>query len=75
MKEYKYIAVPNTVVAKKNKVDEAVNAYFDIINQESVEGWEFVTVAPINLISKKSAFKSSSDSNNVFIFAREKEEN
>ena len=74
MKEYKYIAVPNTVVAKKNGVDNAVNAYFDIINQESVDGWEFVTVAPINLLMKKGAFKSTTEANNVFIFARVKED-
>lgn len=73
MKEYKYIAVPNTVVAKKNNVEEGVNNYFDIINQEAVDGWEFVTVAPINLVSKKSAFKSVSEPNNVFIFARVKD--
>lgn len=71
MKEYKYIAIPNSVVAKKKDVDSAVNNYFDIINQESVDGWEFVTVAPINLLIKKGAFRTENESNNVFIFARE----
>ena len=71
MKEYKYIAIPNVVVSKKDCKDEAVNNYFDVINQESVDGWEFVTVAPINLLSKKGAFKSTVEEQNVFIFARE----
>ncbi len=74
MKEYKYIAIPNSVVAKANDTQEAINNYFDVINQESVDGWQFVTVAPINLMVKKGAFKTENENNNVFIFSREIED-
>ncbi len=70
MKEYKYIAIPNSVVAKGKDVQGAINNYFDVINQESVDGWEFVTVAPINLMIKKGAFKTENENQNVFIFSR-----
>ena len=50
-----------------------MNTWDDIINQESVDGWEFVTVAPINLLVKKGAFRTENESNNVFIFAKEVE--
>lgn len=73
MKEYKYVSIPDVVVAKKGNITQAVDNYFDIINQESVEGWEFCQVAQISLLTKKGAFKNSTENRNVFIFAREKE--
>ena len=73
MKEYKYISVPEVVVTKKDKVNESVNAYFDIITQESIEGWQFVQVAQISLVTKSGAFKSTTEKRNVFIFAKDAE--
>lgn len=72
MKEYKYISFPSVVNAKKGNEDQAVNNYFDIVNQESVDGWEFMQVAQISLFVKKGAFKGAAEDRNVFIFVREK---
>ena len=73
MKEYKYISVPEVVVTKKDKVNESVNAYFDIITQESIEGWQFVQIAQISLVTKSGAFKNTTEKRNVFIFAKDAE--
>lgn len=70
MKEYKYVSVQNVIVVNKlQSDDECIKNYFDVINEESVDGWEFVGIAPINIIQKKSS--KNQKSLNTFIFARE----
>ena len=71
MKEFKYISVPEVLVTKADNVNESVNAYFDVIVQESVDGWEFVQVAQVTLLKKSGAFKATTEKRNVFIFAKE----
>ena len=71
MKEYKYISLPENLVTKSNKINESINVYFDIINQEAADGWDFVQVAQVNLVKKSGAFKSSTEKRNVFIFSKE----
>ncbi len=66
------MSVPALLVTKKNKINDSVNAYFDVISQESVEGWEFVSVAQIDVLVKGTC-KNSQEKRNVFIFAKEAE--
>jgi len=73
MKEYKSVSVPKLVVAKSETIDQAVDTYFDIIAQESYDGWEFMQSVPITLLKKKGAFKNTTEERNVFIFVREVE--
>lgn len=70
MKEYKYVSVQNVIVVNKlQSDDECIKNYFDVINEESVDGWEFVGIAPVNVIQKKSS--KNQKFLNTFIFARE----
>ena len=70
MKEYKYVSIQNVIVVNKlQSDDECIKNYFDVISEESVDGWEFVGIAPINVIQKKSS--NNQKSLNTFIFARE----
>ena len=67
MKEYKYVSLQNVVVVNKlQSDDERIKNYFDVISEESVDGWEFVGIAPINVIQKKSS--KNQKSLNTFIF-------
>lgn len=50
MKTYKVVPFAGTlVINKKDVVQEKIVAYFDVINQECVDGWEFLTLAPVNV--------------------------
>lgn len=70
MKTYKYISVPSEIVVAKNAtVESAVASVFDIVNAESMEGWELVGVAPCTLQGKGKGSKI-----NTLIFAKEVEE-
>ena len=72
MKTYKVVPYADTVViAKKDKAQDAVIKYFDVINQESVDGWEFVTVATIPVTRKQGGTKTVVESYKAFIFAKE----
>lgn len=72
MKEYKYVSLPSVIVVKKVGDKDVIENYFDVINQESVDGWEFVGVAPVTVLAKKGAGDKES-AFNTFIFAREKD--
>ena len=72
MKSYKIIPYADTIVIKRReKAQDAVIKYFDVINQESVDGWEFLSVATIPVTRKKGGLKKSIESYKAFIFVKE----
>ena len=72
MKTYKVVPYADTiVVAKKDKAQDAVVKYFDVINQESVDGWEFVTVSTVPVTRKQCGTKTVVENYKAFIFAKE----
>ena len=72
MKIYKTVPYAGTLVIEKNaKVQTAIIDYFDVIKQEAVDGWEFVSVAPITVIRKDCGLKGKDEAYNAFIFAKE----
>ena len=72
MKTYKIVPYADTIViARKDKAQDAVIKYFDVINQESVDGWEFVTVATVPVTRKGCGKKTSVESYKAFIFAKD----
>lgn len=74
MKTYKVVPFANTIVVnKKHSVQDQVVKYFDVINQECVEGWEFVALAPVNITVKEGGLKTKGVAYNAFIFAKEVE--
>lgn len=75
MKTYKVVPYQGTlVINKKDTVQDKIVAYFDVINQECVDGWEFLTMAPVNVAVKEGGLKSKSETYNAFIFVKETEE-
>ena len=72
MKTYKVVPYADTVViAKNDKAQEAVVKYFDVINQESVDGWEFVAVESVPVTRKVGGIKKKMESYKAFIFVKE----
>ena len=72
MKTYKVVPFASTIVVKKKySVQDQVVKYFDVINQECVEGWEFVALAPVNITVKEGGLKTKGEAYNAFIFAKE----
>lgn len=75
MKIYKVVPFANEIVVNKDdKPQEAVVNYFNVINQECVEGWEFVTVATVPVARKTGGIKTQTEYYNAFIFSKESEE-
>lgn len=72
MKEYKYVSLPSVIVVKNVTDNNVIENYFDVIKEESVDGWEFVGVAPVTVLAKKGA-GDKENAFNTFIFAREKD--
>lgn len=72
MKEYKYVSLPSVIVVKKITDNAIIENYFDVIKEESVDGWEFVGVAPVTILAKKGV-GDKENAFNTFIFAREKD--
>lgn len=72
MKTYKVVPYAGTlVVNKKDTVQDKIVGYFDVIAQEAVDGWEFVTLAPVNVTVKEGGLKAKNELYNAFIFAKE----
>ncbi|MBR1891738.1 MAG: DUF4177 domain-containing protein [Clostridia bacterium] len=72
MKTYKVVPYANTVVIeKKANPQEAIVKYFDVINQECVDGWEFVTVVTVPVTKKLGGRKTKVEPYNAFLFAKE----
>lgn len=72
MKVYKVVPyAANLVIGKEDKVQEKISGYFDVINQECVEGWEFHSMAPITVTRKLGGIKTKDEPYNAFIFVKE----
>ena len=73
MKSYKVVPYADTIVVKRReKAQDAVVKYFDVINQESVDGWELLTIATVPVTRKKGGLKKTVESYKAFIFVKEK---
>lgn len=74
MKIYKTVPYAGTLVIGKNaKVQDAIVDYFEVIKQESVDGWELLSVAPINVIRKDGGLKGKEEAYNAFVFVKDAE--
>lgn len=72
MKIYKVVPYANEIVInKEDKPQDAVVNYFNVINQECVDGWEFVTIATVPVTRKMGGVKTQAETYNAFIFAKE----
>ncbi len=72
MKTYKVVPFAGTlVINKKDVVQEKIVTYFDVINQECVDGWEFLTLAPVNVTVKEGGLKTKNEAYNAFIFVKD----
>ena len=74
MKLYKTVPYAgNLVLGKDDKVQEAIMGYFDVIKQESVDGWELLSVTPVNVVRKDGPTKGKAEPYNIFVFTKEAE--
>lgn len=72
MKTYKVVPYIGTLVINpKDSVQDKITAYFDVINQENADGWELVTIAPVNVTVKRGGLKTKNDVYYAFIFQKE----
>lgn len=72
MKIYKVVPYANTVVLRdKELAQNAVMRYFDVINQECTDGWEFVTMCPITTTKRLGRLRTKTETYNAFIFAKD----
>lgn len=75
MKEYKVVPCHGRVVAKpKAELADAFNAFAEIIAQESLGGWELVTVMPVSVVTKKGRTDAAEEPYNALVFTRNVEE-
>lgn len=74
MKIYKTVPYAgNLVIGKNAKVQDAIVDYFDVIKQESVDGWELLSIAPIKVIRKDGGVKGKDEFYNAFVFVKDAE--
>ncbi|MBO4573156.1 MAG: hypothetical protein J5762_05285 [Clostridia bacterium] len=72
MKQYKVVPYAGTVVIKKkDKAQDAITKYFDVIAQECVDGWEFFSAVPVSVTRKKCGLRKNVEQYNAFIFVKE----
>ena len=72
MKTYKVVPYLGTlVVKKKDHIQDEIVKHFDVINQECVDGWEFLTTAPVNVTVKQRGLKTKVENYNTFVFVKE----
>ncbi len=72
MKTYKVVPYAGTlVINKKDAVQDQIVKYFDVINQECVDGFEYVGAVPVSVTRKDGGLKTKAESYNAFIFAKE----
>ncbi|MGN0819416.1 MAG: hypothetical protein ACI4M6_03345 [Christensenellaceae bacterium] len=72
MKIYKVVPYSASIVLRKDELaQEAVVRYFEVINQEIVDGWELVSIAPVTVTRKLGGLKSRDENYSAFIFAKE----
>ena len=74
MKIYKTVPYAgNLVIGKNAKVQDAIVDYFDVIKQEAVDGWELLTIAPLNVIRKEGGLRGKDEAYNALIFVKDAE--
>jgi len=74
MKLYKTVPYAgNLVIGKDDKVQEAIVDYFDVIKQESNDGWELMNITPVSVVRKDGPNKGKSEPYNIFVFVKEVE--
>lgn len=72
MKTYKVVPYQGTLVVNKGDVIQTkIVEYFDVINQECVDGWEFLGSAPVDVTVKNGGLKTKNENYNAFIFVKE----
>ena len=72
MKIYKVVPYAGTVVLRKGELaQDAVVRYFDVINQECVDGWEFLNLCPITVTRRLGRLRSRNETYHAFIFNKE----
>lgn len=75
MKEYKVVPCASAIVVnKKESAQNAIVKFYDVIHQECVNGWEFHSMAPVNVMRKLGKFKTREECYHSFVFVREVEE-
>ncbi len=74
MKIFKVVPAADTVVLQNKEIPQnAVVRYFDIINQECVNGWEFVAISPITVTKRLGKLRTKKETYNAFIFSKDAE--
>lgn len=72
MKQYKAVAGPKNISVAKGDTQAAFNMFADLINNESVDGWEYHSMETITVTEKPGCFQNPIPMNYyMLIFSRE----
>lgn len=72
MKIYKVVPCQGRIVVKPNeKLDASFIAINDVITQETMGGWELVSVMPITVALKKNRKRTYDEPYNALIFSKD----
>ncbi len=72
MKIYKVVPCSESIVVnKKESAQNAIIKYYDVIKQECVDGWEFHSMTPVNVLRKVGKFKTKTEIYHAFVFVKE----
>ncbi|MBO4323474.1 MAG: DUF4177 domain-containing protein [Clostridia bacterium] len=72
MKIYKVVPYAgNLVISKDAKVQDAIVDYFDVIKQEATDGWELLTIAPVNVLRKEGGSANKGENYSALIFVKD----
>lgn len=75
MKTYKVVPHQGTLVVNKHDaIQDKIVAYFDVINQECVDGWEFLSASPVSVTVKDGGLRTKHETYFAFIFVKEVDE-
>ena len=75
MKTYKVVPCPGRIVARpKENLSGAYASFAQIVEQESLGGWELVTAIPVVAVTKIKRLSSLDEPYNVLIFAKENDD-
>jgi len=74
MKQYKVVPYAGTVVlTRKEKPQDAIVRFYDVIKQECVDGWELLTVDTIPVTKKRGSKNKVVETYKALIFVKEQE--
>lgn len=72
MKQYKAVAGPKNINVAKGDTQAAFNTFAEIINRETVGGWEYHSMETISVTEKPGCFQAPVPHNYyMLIFVRE----